>query len=329
MSIDLSTSYMGLKLKNPVIIGSSGLTENLENIIKLENYGASAVVLKSLFEEQILMDIDSQRMNNIFDTYTDVENYVGFYTKQHSLNKYLKLISDAKSKTKIPIIASINCNTAGEWTSFAKKIETAGADALELNVFILPSDPNINGQENEKTYFDIVKAVKAETNIPLSLKISHYFSGFANFSTELSKTGIESLVFFNRFFCPDIDIKTGKVISSHLYSTPVDNAMVLRWAGIMSKKLSCDLAATTGIHDAETVIKNIMAGAKAVQIASVLYNKGISELSKIISNLENQLEILNYNSIQEIIGIAAQENIIHPAVYERAQFMKYFSDSEK
>jgi len=329
MKIDLSTTYMSLNLKNPIIIGSSGLTENIENIVKLENYGASAVVLKSLFEEQILMDIDSQRMNNIFDTYTDVENYVGFYTKQHSLNKYLKLISDAKAKTKIPIIASINCNTAGEWTSFAKKIENAGADAIELNVFILPSDSNISGQENEQTYFDIVKAVKAETNIPISLKISHYFSGFANFTTELSKTGIESLVFFNRFFCPDIDIETGKVVSSHLYSSPLDNAMVLRWTGIMSKKLSCDIAATTGIHDAEAIIKNIMAGAKAVQIASVLYNKGIAEISNILSELESKMQKMNYNSIQDITGIAAQDNITHPAVYERAQFMKYFSDSGK
>lgn len=329
MSIDLSTSYMGLKLKNPVIIGSSGLTENVENIIKAEKYGAAAVVLKSLFEEQIMMDIDSQKMNNIFDTYSDVENYVGYYTKQHSLNNYLSLISEAKQKTNIPVIASINCSTAGEWTSFARKIENAGADALELNIFILPSDSTVSGIENEKTYFDIIKAVKAETKIPLAIKISHYFSGFAKFATELSETGIDSLVFFNRFFSPDIDIRTGKIISSHLYSTPADNGMVLRWTGIMSKKLSCDLAATTGIHDAETVIKNIMAGAKAIQIASVLYNKGISEIAVILKETEKLFAELNISSIPDICGIAAQDNITHPAVYERSQFMKYFSDSGK
>ncbi len=329
MSIDLSTSYMGLKLKNPIIAGASSLTDKVENIIKIEQQGAAAVVLKSLFEEQILMDIDSQKMNNIFDTYSDSENYVGYYTKQHSLNNYLNLIKEAKQKTNIPIIASINCSSAGEWTSFARKIENAGADALELNVFILPSDSSVSGIENEKIYFDIIKAVKAEIKIPVAIKMSHYFSGFANFTTELSKTGIDSLVFFNRFFSPDIDIKTGKIISSQLYSTPTDNGMVLRWTGIMSKKLSCDLAATTGIHNAETVIKNIMAGAKAVQIVSVLYNKGISEISVILKEIEKLFAELNITSISDICGVAAQDNLTHPAVYERSQFMKYFSDSGK
>lgn len=329
MSINLSTKYMGLILKNPIIVGSSGLTDNVENIVKLEKHGAAAVVLKSLFEEQILMDVDSQRMNNIFDTYSNVENYIGFYTKQNSINKYLKLISESKEKTNIPIIASINCDSAGEWTSFAKKIEKAGADALELNIFILPSDPNINGSEIEQRYFDIIKSVKAEIKIPIAIKMSYYFSGFAKFATDLSKTGIDSLVFFNRFFSPDIDIKTEKVIPSNIYSIPDENAMVLRWTGILANKLECDLAATTGIHNGETVIKNLMAGANAVQMVTAIYQHGANYIETVLKEIDSIMHDNNYDSLQKIIGIASQENVTHPMAYQRAQFMKYFSDSGK
>ncbi len=329
MSLDLSTKYMGLSLKNPIIVGSSGLTDNVENIIKLEKHGAAAVVLKSLFEEQILMDVDSQRMNNIFDTYSNVENYIGFYTKQNSINKYLKLISESKEKTNIPIIASINCDSAGEWTSFAKKIETAGADALELNIFILPSDPNISGSEIEQRYFDIIKSIKAEINIPIAIKMSYYFSGFAKFATELSKIGIDSMVFFNRFFSPDIDIKTEKVIASNIYSIPEENSMVLRWTGILANKLDCNLAATTGIHNGEAIIKNLMAGANVVQMVTAIYKNGADYIETLLAEIESIMSDNNYNSIQDIIGLASQEKVTHPMAYQRAQFMKYFSDSGK
>jgi len=328
MSVDLSTKYMGLNLKNPIIIGSSGLTENLDNIQKLEKNGAAAVVLKSLFEEQINMDIDSQQMNNIFNTYNDVEEYIGFYTKQHSLNNYLKLISDSKANTSIPIIASINCNAMGEWTSFAKKIESAGADAIELNIFILPSDDKMYGANIEKIYFEIISAIISEVKIPVAVKMSHYFSGLANFAVELSKTGIASLVLFNRFFCPDVDILKKKIVSSNLFSATSDNAMVLRWVGVLSDKVKTDIAATTGINNGETLLKNLMVGAKAVQIASVLYQNGFQAIGEMLKTVEKYLVSENYNSLNEIIGIVSQKNILHPTIYERAQFMKYFSDSK-
>ncbi|MDD2386618.1 MAG: dihydroorotate dehydrogenase-like protein [Bacteroidales bacterium] len=329
MNVDLSTSYMGLQLKNPVIIGASRLTGNVESILNLEKNGAAAVVLKSLFEEQILMDIDNQRMNNIFDSYSDVENYIGFYTKQNSLNNYLKLIKDAKTQTKIPVIASINCDSNGEWIEFAKKIENAGADALELNIFILPSDPEKTGEEIEQTYFDIIKSVKSVVNIPIAVKMSYYFSGFANFATRLSNTGINAMVFFNRFFSPDINIKTQKVGSGNLYSTPEENSMVLRWTGILANKLECDLAASTGIHDGKAVIKNLMAGANAVQMVSGLYLNGVGDLVIVLQEIEKILSENNFTSIKEIIGIANKEKITNPQAYQRAQFMKYFSDSGK
>ena len=320
---------MGLQLKNPVIIGASRLTGNVESILNLEKNGAAAVVLKSLFEEQILMDIDNQRMNNIFDSYSDVENYIGFYTKQNSLNNYLKLIKDAKTQTKIPVIASINCDSNGEWIEFAKKIENAGADALELNIFILPSDPEKTGEEIEQTYFDIIKSVKSVVNIPIAVKMSYYFSGFANFATRLSNTGINAMVFFNRFFSPDINIKTQKVVSGNLYSTPEENSMVLRWTGILANKLECDLAASTGIHDGKAVIKNLMAGANAVQMVSGLYLNGVGDLVIVLQEIEKILSENNFTSIKEIIGIANKEKITNPQAYQRAQFMKYFSDSGK
>ena len=329
MSIDLSTSYMGLKLKNPIIVGSSGLTETVESIMNIEKHGAAAVVLKSLFEEQILMDIDSQRMNNIFDSYSDVENYVGYYTKQHKINSYLKLIKESKEKTSFPIIASINCDSDGEWVDFAKKIEEAGADGIELNILILPSDTEKTGQEIEQVYFDIIKSVKAVTKLPVAVKMSYYFSGFANFAKRLSETGIESMVFFNRFFSPDIDITSKKVGSGNVFSTPDENSMVLRWTGILANTLKCDIAATTGIHDGEGVIKNIMAGANAVQIVTALYQNGIGDIAIILQEIEKLLENNNFNSIEEIIGIANKETINNPQAYQRAQFMKYFSDSGK
>jgi len=320
---------MGLNLKNPIIVGASGLTDNVENIVKLEKHGAAAVVLKSLFEEQILMDIDSQRMNNIFDSYSNVENYIGFYTKQNSLNKYIKLITDSKAKTSIPIIASINCDSNGEWIDFAKKIEKAGADGLELNIFILPADAEKKGEEIEQIYFDIIKSVKSVVNIPIAVKMSYYFSGFANFATKLSNAGIDSMVFFNRFFSPDIDIKTQKIVSTNVYSTPAENSMVLRWAGILANKLNCDLAASTGIHDGEGVVKNLMAGANAVQMVSGLYLNGIGDLVIVIQEVEKILSENNFSSVKDIIGIANQEKITNPQAYQRAQFMKYFSDSGK
>jgi dihydroorotate dehydrogenase (fumarate) len=324
---NLSTNYMGLELKNPIIVASSGLTDSTEKIVELEKYGAAAVVLKSLFEEQILMDIDEQRMNNMYDSYTDTENYISYYTKKHKVDEYLKLISETKAKTAIPIIASINCVSAYEWTEFAAKIQEAGADALELNAFIIPSDANMFGCKIEEIYFDIINKVKEKITIPISLKISFYFSGMANFGVELSKTGIASLVLFNRFYRPDIDMDKLKITSANLYSTPEENAMVLRWIGILAGKVSCDIAATTGIHNGETVLKNLLVGAKAVQISSAIYMKGPSVIQSMLNEMDSWLDEKNFSSVSEIIGKLQQSKLVKPMIYERAQFMKYFSDA--
>ncbi len=323
---NLTTNYMGLTLKNPIIVSSSGLTDSVDKIVELEKHGAGAVVLKSLFEEQIMMDIDASQMNNIFETYTDAENYIGYYTRKNALSSYIDLIDGAKAKSGIPVIASINCFSADQWLEFAGDVEAAGADGLELNVFIMPSDPSVNGADIERIYLDIVKKVVTNVTIPIGLKIHHHFSGMTNFLVELSKTGIKSLVLFNRFYQPDVDLEKEKIISGHIYSSPADNAIVLRWLSILSGKVACDLAASTGIYGGESVLKNIFSGASAVQIASVVYQKGPLVITSIINEMNLWLDNHGYATSGEITGKLSQSVSSKPMVYERAQFMRYFSD---
>lgn len=323
---NLSTNYMGFVLKNPIIASSSGLTDSVEKIVDLEKHGAAAVVLKSLFEEQILMDVDSQRMNNIFDSYTEAEGYIAYYTRRNALNTYFELIDNAKQRTNIPIIASINCSSFDQWIDFAGDIEAAGADALELNVFIMPSDPTINGRSIEQTYLDIATKVTDSVKIPVALKLHHYFSGMTNFLTELSNTGIKSLVLFNRFREVDVDLETLKLSSGNIYSSPDSNAEVRRWLSILSGRVNCDMAASSGIHNAELAIKNLLLGANAIQLASAIYKKGPAVISGMLDEMNRWLDAKGFESIQDIIGMLRQADSIRPMAYERAQFMKYFSD---
>ncbi len=317
---------MGLNLKNPIIAASSGLTDTLEKIKLLAKEGIGAVVLKSLFEEQILREIDSLGANNMFNTYTDSENYISFYTKEHNLNEYLKLIEDAKKAIDIPVIASINCMTAGEWIYFAKKIQDTGADALELNLFILPSDPSYTSEQIESVYFNIISEIKKVINIPVAVKISSYFSSFANTIVKLSETGIAGLVMFNRFFNPDIDLEKETIITSRIYSLQEENTNNIRWIGLLSDKIKCDISSTTGIMNGEDVIKNILVGAKTVQIASTLYKNSIKYIGEIINQTVKLLEAKNYSDINDIRGKLSAKNIKQPFLYERAQFMKYYSN---
>ena len=324
---NLQTKYMGLSLRNPLIASSSGLTASAEQIIELDKAGIGAVVLKSLFEEQIQMDVDSQRTNNMYGTYSEVENYVGFYTRKHNLTAYLNTIKESKAKTSIPIIASVNCISSSEWIEFAQKIQEAGADALELNMFIMASDASFNGRDIEQNYFDIVAKIKPLIQIPIALKISPYISSLANFATQLSQTGINSLVLFNRFYRPDIDLENMQLTGSKdVLSYPHENANVLRWLGILKGQVSCDLSASTGINDAQSVLKNMVAGANVVQLASVFYRDGLSVIGKTIFEMEAWLDAHKYQDVNELIGMLSQKSSNKPMMYERAQFMRYFSD---
>ncbi len=321
--IDLTTKYMGLTLKNPIIIGSCGLTNSTESIKKMEANGAAAVVLKSIFEEQILMESDAMKHGEV--SHAEEAAYINYYTRQHHLDEYLKLVEDTKKEVSIPVIASVNCVSSSEWTSFAKKIQDAGADALELNMFIMPGNARQKGEKIEQVYFDIISKVRKNITLPLALKIGFYFSGLANMIFNLSVRKIDAIVLFNRFYQPDIDLDKMEIISADVFSTPQENALPLRWIGMMADEVKCDLASTTGIHDGLTVIKNLLAGAKAVQIATVIYQKGPEYIGVMLHQMKEWLEKNNYSSLQKIIGKLSQGRIADPVLYERSQFMKYFS----
>ena len=312
---------MGLKLKN--------LTNSVENIIELEKRGAAAVVLKSLFEEQINYAVKNTfQQDEMANLYPEADDYIRNYTRQNDVSKYLKLITDAKAAVSIPVIASINCISGDEWVSFAKSMEDAGADGLELNVFVLPSDPSKTADQNEQVYFDIIDHVVSKVSIPVSLKISYYFSSLANMITKLAWKDIKGLVLFNRFFSPDIDIENFEIKTSNVFSSPSDLAISLRWVAMMSSHVKCDISASTGVHDGNAAIKLLLAGAQTVQLASVLYKKGFKEVTSILETLENWMDRKNFNTIDQFRGKMSIEKAQNPAAFERVQFMKHFSGIE-
>ncbi len=325
---NLSIQYMGLKLKNPLIIGSSGLTNSVNNVIEFERRGVGAVVLKSLFEEQIRNEIKTTISNNDVGYYPETEDYISNYSKIHSLEEYLELIRNCKKAVKIPIIASINCVSASEWTSFASQIELAGADALELNIYILPSDVSHSGIQNENIYFSILNEIKNHIKIPVALKISPYFSGLANMVQKLSWSGANGLVLFNRFYSPNINIDTLKISTINTFSAPEEMSNTLRWVAILSDTIKTDIVASTGIHDGDTVIKMLLAGASAVQIVSTLYKNGFEKIEEILTDLTKWMDKNSFSKIADFKGKMSYKNTQNPAAYERVQFMKHYSGIE-
>lgn len=322
--INLSTNYLGLTLKSPLIISSSGLTNSVEKIRKFEELGAGAVVLKSIFEEQINYEAGLLVENGLSP---EAHDYITGYSKTNALEEHLKLIEEAKKAVKIPVIASINCMTVNEWISFAKDIENAGADALELNVFFVASDIGKSSEKYEKLYNDLIIKVKEVTNIPVSVKIGYHFTNLTGMVNNLYVRGAKGVVLFNRFYEPDIDIENLKITSSGVFSTAADIRQSLRWVGIISDRVEkIDIAASTGIHDGKAVIKQILAGARAVQICSVLYKKGEDQVKVILDELVAWMSKKGFKTIDEFRGKLNCSNIPDPLMYERSQFMKYFSN---
>ncbi|WP_430816546.1 dihydroorotate dehydrogenase-like protein [Carboxylicivirga sp. RSCT41] len=324
---DISTTYLGLKLKSPIIAASSGLTNSLEDIKNIEKAGAGAVVLKSLFEEEIVteMERDLHRLHSENHLYPETMDYYDTFDVENTLSDYLRLVTDCKKEVNIPVIASINCITSHNWPSYARTLQDAGADALELNIFSLPSDIDRKAEDNEKVYFDIIEAVLKEVNIPVSIKISHYFSNLADMITRLSKSGIAGMTLFNRFYSPDIDVDNLEVIPTHIFSQEHEYTMPLRWIAITSNRVECDLAATTGIHDSRTAIKMLLAGAKVVQMASTLYKNGVESIERFNYEIDKWMDKHNYKTIADFQGALSQSNAANPAGYLRVQFMKQFS----
>jgi dihydroorotate dehydrogenase (fumarate) len=323
--MDLATTYLGLKLKNPIVAGSSGLTDSARKVKKMEQSGAGAVVLKSIFEEEILFEHeDVIKEAAAAGVNLDQFDYYDFHLRGKKLSRYVGLIQQSKNEVAIPVIASINCVYSHEWIAFAEQIQAAGADAIELNMFFLPSDFGRSSQEQERIYFTVIEKLMAVVSIPVALKISFYFSNLGQMIQRLSQSGVAGLVLFNRFFSPDIDIEQLTIKSSFVFSTAAELALSLRWIAIMANKVSCDLAASTGVHDGDAVIKQILAGAKAVQVASVLYQKGPEHIQSMCDSLQKWMERHGHERISDFRGKMSQEAASDPAVYDRVQFMKYF-----
>ncbi|OYT15147.1 MAG: diguanylate cyclase [Bacteroidetes bacterium 4572_77] len=326
--MDLSVNYMGLSLKNPIIVGSSGLTNSVEKIKDLEEQGAGAVVLKSLFEEQIIMDQEKSYHQNDFD-YPEAMDYMKAYAADYTLNDFLKLIKEAKAAVNIPVIASINCISDGKWTEFAKKIEAAGADALEINISLLPSDVEKTSAQNEKTYFDIIKDVKKQVNIPIALKMSHYSAGLAQLIVQLSYTKmVDAFVLFNRYYSPDINIHDLSFTSGDVLSHAGNISESLRWVALLSGKIKTPISASTGIHTGEDIAKQILAGATTTQVVSSIYNNGSQVIGEMLTTLSNWMEEKNYKSLSDFKGLMSSEKFKEPQALERIQFMKYFGGFE-
>lgn len=318
---------MGLELRSPVIAASSTLTGTVENVVEAARCGAGAVVLKSLFEEQILLDsAESVEENEQRFWYGQAEDYIREYSRADALNGYLALLDECSRSVPVPVIASINCVSAGEWVSFAREMEGAGAAGLEVNIFVPPSDSSRSARENEQVYYDVLERVTKAVHIPVSAKISSYFSSMTESVGRLSRSGIGGLVLFNRFFSPDIDIETFSLKPGPVFSTPSELHHSLRWIAMLSGRVGCDLAASTGVHDGEALIKQLLAGASAVEVASVLYQKGFEEIRIMLGVLEEYMDRHGFERLSDFAGRMRMDAVENPAAYERVQFLKHFGN---
>jgi dihydroorotate dehydrogenase (fumarate) len=327
MKTDIRTTYMGLDLPSPIVASSSGVTDNVENLRVLEEHGVGAVVLKSLFEEEIIAEMERARMQMERPgfTFPETADMFDFVDTETGVVNYLELIGDAKKAVQVPVIASINCISAQKWTDFAREIESQGADGIELNVFLMPSDFDAESSgEFEQRYFEIIRLVLDQVSIPVSIKVSPYFTVLARTLAALSRTGISGMVLFNRFFSPDFDLDEQTIVPTNVFSTPAELALSLRWIAIMHGRVGCDLAASTGVHDGTGVIKQILAGAQVVQVASVLYGEGLGVVSHMTNRLSQWMSEHGYATLQEFRGNLSRHRVSNPAAYDRVQFVKNF-----
>lgn len=324
---DLSTTYMGLSLPSPIIAASSGLTNDIKNIIELEANGAGAIVLKSLFEEEIVVELD-RRMNKMHSEnylYPETYDYYEEHDVDDTLTEYLRLIYESKKHLQIPVIASINCTTAYNWPYFTKYLQEAGADGLELNISLFPADQGIASGQNENTTLEIIKAVLKEATIPVSIKISPYFSNLAQSIIQFSQSGIKGIALFNRFYSPDYDIDSLEITPAPIYSNAGEYTLPLRWIALTSGSAECDLVATTGIYDGNTVAKMLLAGARGVQVASSLYKNGINHVDAINRDLNQWMDSKGFKNIEAFRGMLNYAKTERPAGLIRTQFMKHFA----
>jgi len=323
--MDLSTTYMGMKLKNPIVPSASPLTEKLDNIKRLEDAGASAVVMHSLFEEQI--NQESQVLDHYLSYGT--ESYaeaLQYFPEAHEYkigpDEYLNLIQQAKSKLRIPVIGSLNGVSTGGWIEYAKKIQQAGADALELNIYYLPTDTDMDGTKVEEMYVEVVRSVKKSITIPVAVKISPFFSAIANMVKKIADAGADALVLFNRFYQPDFDLDELEVVPRLVLSNQFENRLPLHWVAILYGRVKVDFAVTRGVRTYEDVLKGLMAGAKVAMITSEILKKGVGRIGELLGDLSAWMEKNEYDSVSQLLGSMSQKNCAEPAAFERANYMK-------
>src|SRR5512133_4386804 len=302
--MDLTTKYLGLSLRSPLVPSASPLSEKIDNVRAMEQAGASAVVFHSLFEEQIEATAPEFRVDP---------------------NTYLKNIAQAKRAVGIPIIGSLNCTTLGGWISYARRITEAGSDALELNIYRIPTRPEVTGSTTENIYVETVRSVRAATKVPLAVKLSPYFSSFATMAISLDDLNVDGLVLFNRFYQPDIDIEKMEVTPNFTLSTPADMRLPLHWIGILYGKIRASLAATSGIYQAHDVVKLITAGADVTMLCSALMRHGITHIQRIQMEVAAWLEAHSYESLGTLKGTMSQKNCPDPSAFERAQYVRGLS----
>lgn len=322
----IATKYLGLNLKSPVIISSSPFTATIEGIMDAQKVGAGAVVLKSIFEEQINMEIT---LTDSYNDYPEAADYVKNYVLQNSVDNYIDLIKRAKAACTIPIIASINCTASGKWVDFARLIERAGADAIELNVFFMPTSAEQKPSEIETQYLNVISAVRDAITIPMSVKLAQNFTNILYISKEIYYRNVKGVTLFNRFFTPDIDIENLTITSSNVWSAQNEIHNVIRASGMISAQVPLlDVATSTGVRSGEDAVKMMLCGAKAVQICSAVHNEGLEVVEKINKFITHWMDKQNFASTPEFIGKLNYKNIQNNTAYERTQFMKYYSSAK-
>jgi len=323
--MDLKTKYLGMTLRSPIVVSASPLTEYLQNIKMMEDAGAGAVVLHSLFEEQIRLEQQELHYHTTHGTESFAES-LSYFPEQEDYKlgpeEYIDHIRKAKETVNIPIIASLNGSTLGGWTEYAKEMEKAGADAIELNVYYIPTDMTLSGGNVEQTYIDILRSVKSVINVPVAIKLSPYFSNMANMAQRLDDAGANALVLFNRFYQPDIDMEEFEVKPNVILSTSHAMRLPMRWIAILKDKIAADLAATSGIHTGIDVAKMLLVGSNVTMVCSALLKHGIFHIQNMENHLVEWMKQNEYESVEEMIGAMSQQKTSDPSAFERAQYMK-------
>jgi dihydroorotate dehydrogenase (fumarate) len=319
---DVATRYLGLELPSPLVLASSSLSNRVEALEAAEGHGAGAVVLRSLFEEQLesaqtALDLELERGQD-----TNPEGRTYFPPQRVGPHEYVSLVERAKRALRIPVIASLNCADAGSWSGYARDLEQAGADALEVNIYSVEADPALRAEEIERRHVSIVESIRAAVKIPIAVKLSPYYTSVANMAARMEQAGAQGIVLFNRFLQPDISLeKLAPQLGMNL-STPAETLLPLRWVALLHGRLKADLASSTGIHDAQGAAKHLLAGATVVQLASTLVKNGVPHLGRIRAELEGWMDKRGYSTLDDLRGTLSQRQVADPAAFERAQYVQ-------